>query len=79
MKFTIKGREYDLSREKIQETMRHIEPKGQSKYMVEINGIVYPAKQVIEVLTGLPPLAFTTSYAYRILDKLGYDVIANCR
>lgn len=74
MHFTIGGREYSLSPEEIPKILSGVSPKGESKYSVIINGIEYPAKQVICLTTGLPPVAFTTAYAYRILTKLGYDV-----
>lgn len=74
MRFIIRGKEYDLTYNDIQKSVNCIQPKGQSKYTVEINGDHYPIKQIIENVTGLPPLAFTTAYAYRILDKLGYKI-----
>ena len=75
MSFTIGGRQYSISPDTISTKMEGVSPKGESKYSVIINGMAYPAKQVICVATGLPPVAFTTAYAYRILVKLGYDII----
>ena len=74
MKFVIRAREYEISAESIQVAMKGVQPKGSSKYSVRINDVDYPTKQVLEKVTGLPPIAFTTAYAYRILDKLGFKI-----
>ncbi len=77
MKFTIHGKAYDLTREKIIQAMKQVSSNpidGRNKHYVEINGKDYPIKQVIHLATGLPYLAFTASYAYRILARLGFNV-----
>lgn len=74
MRFVIHSREYEITKESVQTAMMEVQPRGNSKYQVRINDVDYPTKQVIEKVTGLPPLAFTTAYAYRILDKLGFKI-----
>ena len=76
MRFTVKGREFDISREQIVRVVKGKEPKPIKKYYVEIEGKRYPIKQVIEWVTGLHPIDFTSMYANDILSKLGFKVEA---
>lgn len=74
MKFVIRGRQFDLSREDIEASLKDIEPEGRSKYQVMINGKAYPIKQVLSRATCLAPIGFTSQDAYRILSRLGYEI-----
>lgn len=76
MRFTVKGREFDISKEQIIKAVKEEEPRSITKYYVEIGGIRYPIKQVVELVTGLHPIDFTSMYANDILSKLGFDVKA---
>lgn len=77
MRFTVKGREFDISREQILTVVKGKQPKTITKYYIEIEGIRYPIKQVIEWVTGLHPIEFTSMYANDILSKLGFEVKAS--
>jgi len=75
--FTIRGKVYDITREDIIKSVKDSEPEpltGKRKYYIEIEGKRYPIKQVIGLVTGLPRIAFTAMDAYRILNKLGFEV-----
>ncbi|RLI85855.1 MAG: hypothetical protein DRO98_06285 [Archaeoglobales archaeon] len=74
IKGKIQGRDYDLSKEEVEERMRGVEPEPIRKYYVEINGRKYPIKQVVAKCLGLDPIQFTSAYAYRILSRLGFKV-----
>mgnify|MGYP000232784840 CR=1 FL=1 len=74
MRFTIRGRNYELSREEVVERVRNVEPKAIRKYYVEINGRKYPIKQVVAECLDLNPIEFTTACAYRILSGLGFEI-----
>jgi len=77
VKFTIRGKVYDITREDVVNAVKDVEPEpliGKRKYYVEINGKQYPIKQVVGLVTGLPRIAFTAMDAYRILTKLGFEV-----
>lgn len=76
MHFIVKGREFDISREQIIKAVKEGEPRSIVKYYVEIEGIRYPIKQIVELVTGLHPIDFTSMYANDILSKLGFDVKA---
>jgi len=78
MMFTIRGRQFNIEKESIINAVKDVEPEpltGKRKYYVEINGRKYPIKQVISLVTGLPKIAFTAMDAYRILTKLGFEVM----
>jgi len=75
--FTIRGKQFDIKRDDVINAVKNVEPEpltGRRKYYVEINGRRYPIKQVVSLVTGLPPIAFTAMDAYRILIKLGFEV-----
>lgn len=74
MKFVIRGHEFDITATKITESMIGIQPAGKGKYLVQINGVAYPVKQVLGKVTKLPPVGYTTGDAYRILSKLGFSI-----
>ena len=77
VKFTIRGKVYDVSRDDVINAVKDVEPEpltGRRKYYVEINGKQYPIKQVVGLVTSLPRIAFTAMDAYRIFTKLGFEV-----
>jgi len=74
VKFTIRGKVYDITREDVINAVKGISPESPKKYYVEINGKSYPIKQVIALVTRLPRIAFTAMDAYRVLTKLGFEV-----
>ena len=77
MRFIIRGNDYEIHRGKILEAVRSITPNptdARHKHYVEINGLKYPIKQPIHLVTGLPYIAFTAQDAYRILTKLAFEI-----
>ena len=50
---------------------------GRNKYFVELHGRRFPIKQVLRLVTGLPPVGFTAQDAHRILSRLGFDIFEN--
>jgi hypothetical protein len=75
--FTIRGRTFNVSREDIERILENLDPeplRGHAKYYIEYKGKMYPIKQVISAVTGLPRVAFTAMHAYRILTALGFEV-----
>lgn len=76
MRFTVKGKVFDINREQIERTVKGKQPKPIRKYYVEIEGIRFPIKQVIELVTGLHLIDFTSMYANDILSRLGFEVKA---
>lgn len=72
MRFTVGGEEYDLTRERIISTMRGATSESIQKYVVEIEGTVFPPKQVFSAVTGRTRTSFTTMEAQRVLRRLGF-------
>ena len=77
MNFQIHGKLYPITPEDVLAATRDVEPNaldGRHKYFVTLHGRQYPAKQVLQLVTGLAPLVFTSQYAHSILPRLGFDI-----
>lgn len=71
--FVLNGKRLNLSRFQALEAVKNQIPRRIDKYKVEIDGVEFPPKQVLELLTGLEPMNFTTMDALRVLKKLGFS------
>ena len=77
MRFRIRSNDYDIDMATITTSLQNVTPKptdSRNKHFVEIDGITYPIKQPIHEATGLPYVAYHAQDAYRILDKLGFEI-----
>jgi len=74
VKFIIRGKEFDLTKQQILMVLEKEEPKKITKYYIEIGEKQYPIKQVIELATGLHLVDFTSMDANHVLLKLGFVV-----
>lgn len=74
VQITIRGRKFDISKQDIINAVKGEEPRNIKSYSVEINGKDFPIKQPVELATKLPAIAFTSMDAYRLLDKLGFEI-----
>ena len=77
MEFTIGKRRIELTKEKVVEALKGLEPeplRGRAKYYVELEGKKYPVKQVVVAVTGLSKESFATEQAVRVLKALGFKV-----
>lgn len=70
--FVLNGKRLSYSRSQVSAAVRNQVPRRIDKYKVAIDGVEFPPKQVLELLTGIEPINFTTMDAQRILKKLGY-------
>ncbi len=52
--------------------MKGVPPEEIREHYTEINGVMYPPKQVLSVLTGRERTSFTTMEAQRVLAKIGF-------
>jgi hypothetical protein len=66
------GREFDQRKVDVEQAMRGEMPETIQKYVVEVNGTVYPPKQVLARATGWDRQSFTTMEAQRVLNKIGF-------
>ena len=77
MNFQIHGNLYSITPDDILAATRDAQPialDGRHKYFVTLHGRLYPVKQVLQLVTGLAPLAFTSQYALNILPRLGFEI-----
>jgi hypothetical protein len=72
--FTIGGNPVVLTKNSVESALAGVTPERIKKYKVQIGGEFYPIKQVICVAAKLPPAAFISTDAYRILRNLGFEV-----
>jgi len=70
--FVLNGKRYRFAHSQVAEAVKNQPPRRIDKYKVAVEGVEYPPKQVVERLTGVEPINFTTMDAQRILKKLGY-------
>ena len=77
--FKLRGKTYRLSKTDVERAVAKVEPRPTEKYAVMIGSRAYPPKQLIEAALHLPPMAFTTMDAQRILGRLGFEVLASER
>jgi len=78
MTFQLCGRKYEVNPNEIERRMKGITPdhRDNMRYFVEIENHQYPIKQVISVISGLPPAAFSSQMAYALLDRMGLKIHA---
>jgi hypothetical protein len=72
--FKIGGKEVTLTRNAVEDSVRRMEPGPIRRYSVTINGVRFPIKQVVAAASGQPPAAFIATDAYRILNRLGFEI-----
>lgn len=67
------GRDFALTKQDVESRMEGEAPELIQKHMVEVNGQVFPPKQVLGHVTGWPRASFTTFEAQRVLTRLGFE------
>ena len=72
---TNRGQKYNLSRLGVEASLLNVVPDRVTKYGVVIRGQEYPVLQVMAVATGIPKIEWSTVNAYRILQKLGFEIL----
>ncbi len=68
------GKTFYLSRAKVEKSLLNIAPQRVTKYGLVIHGREYPVRQVVAIATQTPMIEWSTSNAYRILQKLGFEI-----
>jgi len=66
------GRDFSEDKCSVELVMRGETPELIQKYVVEVNGTVFPPKQVLATVTGWERQSFTTMEAQRVLNKIGF-------
>jgi hypothetical protein len=75
MRFTVGGRVLELTKEQVERAVRGVPGELYRTYYVEINGVRYPTKQAIAVVTGWTRETFTSHEANRVLNRLGFKCV----
>lgn len=70
MDFIVNGQRYSLTKQEVEARLRGVSPGPIYKFAVEVNGVVYPVKQVFAIATGVDQ--FTTQRARDVLRRLGF-------
>ena len=73
----IGGEQFDLTKDEVVRKIKGDNPEPIQTYGVQIQGQVYPCKQVLSRATGLPRAKFNAHQAYCVLERLGLPVVAN--
>jgi hypothetical protein len=66
------GRDFDLPKQDVEARMIGEDPELIQKHMVEVNGQMFPPKQVLGHVTGWDRSSFTTMEAQRVLTRIGF-------
>ncbi len=66
------GRDFNFTKQEIEERMKGEDPELIQKHMVEVNGQMFPPKQVLGHITGWARTSFTTMEAQRVLIRIGF-------
>jgi hypothetical protein len=74
MEFQLGGKGYVLSKDEVEDYLKHIVPEDVRKHYVSVNGRRYPVKQALAAAIGRPVTDFITTDAIRIFSNLGFEV-----
>jgi hypothetical protein len=66
------GRDFNLTKQDVEARMKGEDPELIQKHMVEVNGQMFPPKQVLGHVTGWARTSFTTMEAQRVLTRIGF-------
>lgn len=76
MRFTVNGRQLDLTSEDVGRELQGVRAEPLHEYAIQSGSVLYPVKQALEVVTGIPRHEFTTQTARRVFGRLGFGVVA---
>ena len=71
-RFIIGRRELVITPGEVVRTMAGVEPESIHQHVVEVGGVAFPPKQVMEAISGFDRRSYTTMEALRVLTKLGF-------
>lgn len=72
--FTMDGRFFELRRSEVEKALVGVAPEPVRSHSVQIGGIWFPVKQVLEEATGVDRSDFISTAARRQLKKLGFPL-----
>lgn len=68
---TVAGQQFTFAADDVRRAVRGVLPEPLREHYVVIDGVRYPPKQVLSLLTGLDRADFTTHQARRVLQRAG--------
>lgn len=69
---TVGGRSFDEDADGVRRKMDGVQPEAIREHYTEVNGVKYPPKQVLAVVTGWERTSYTTMEAQRVLGQIGF-------
>lgn len=72
MRFVVGGVVHDISAEQVVRAVRDKHPEPVREHVVDIEGRLFPPKQVFAAVTGRDRGTFTTQEAQRVLTRLEF-------
>jgi hypothetical protein len=75
MRFTLAGSEFDINPGDVPKKLQGIPPERVVTHGVTLNGVLFPVKQVISCITGLPKADFNSHQARQILRRMRFEVV----
>lgn len=79
MEFTLAGRRRSLTRQEAEGLLRSTTPEMIRKYAVDVGGQLYPVKQALSLITGIPRADFQSQQARHVLREMGFEVVESPR
>jgi len=76
MEFTLSGNKFNLNPKDVLNKMQGVPPEIIRTHAVNLNGKLYPVKQVVSIITNLSKADFNSHQAHQILKRLGLQVVA---
>lgn len=73
MRFILRGKAYELTKEEIERKMQNVSPEVIRQYYVVVNDEKFPPKQVLGEVLDLGRVEFTTMDAINILRRLTFE------
>jgi hypothetical protein len=73
-RFIIGGRELDITMDEVIRNMRSVRAEPIREHLVDISGVEFPPKQVLEQVSGFDRRSYTTMEANRVLRRLGFTL-----
>lgn len=75
MRFVLNGQAHDVDAAQVEAALSGVTPEPVREFGVRVNGTVYPVKQVLAVVLGVPRADFQSQTARRHLSSLGFEVL----
>lgn len=74
IRFTLNGRPVSLTSDQVKAVASKLTPQRVQAHGVEIDGRIFPVKQIFEAVTGYDRADFISTTARRHLKNLGFGV-----